>query len=72
MAWRCTPPPPPTSPMPELRCPICRKPSAQRETGRRSAYPFCSERCRQVDLGRWFTESYAVPAVEPEDQEEEL
>lgn len=57
--------------MPEPRCPICRKPSAKREAGQRSAYPFCSERCREVDLGRWFTESYAVPTVEPEEQEEE-
>ncbi len=56
--------------MPELRCPICRKPAARREPGVRTAYPFCSERCRQVDLGRWFTESYSVPAVEPEDQDE--
>ena len=56
--------------MPEPRCPICRKVAAKREPGVRTAYPFCSERCRQVDLGRWFTESYAVPAVEPEDQDE--
>lgn len=57
--------------MAEPRCPVCRKPAAQqvagsRQTGERSAFPFCSERCRQVDLGRWFTESYAVPAAEPE------
>lgn len=57
--------------MPESRCPICKKPAAKRVPGERGAYPFCSERCRQVDLGRWFTESYSVPAVEPEDQEEE-
>jgi endogenous inhibitor of DNA gyrase (YacG/DUF329 family) len=61
----------PESPKAGLRCPICRKPAAKRVPGERTAFPFCSERCRQVDLGRWFTESYAVPAVEPEDQEEE-
>ena len=27
--------------------------------------PFCSARCRDVDLGRWFGEVYAVPAAEP-------
>ncbi|MBS7812962.1 DNA gyrase inhibitor YacG [Roseococcus pinisoli] len=57
--------------MREARCPICRKPAAKREAGQKSAFPFCSERCRQVDLGRWLTESYAVPAVDPEDQQEE-
>lgn len=57
--------------MREPRCPICSKPAAPREPGRKSSYPFCSERCRQVDLGRWFSGSYAVPAVDPEDQEED-
>jgi hypothetical protein len=27
--------------------------------------PFCSARCRDVDLGRWFGEVYTVPAGEP-------
>lgn len=36
-------------------CPICRKP-------RNDAHaPFCSQRCRDRDLARWFTDSYAVP-----------
>lgn len=29
--------------------------------------PFCSERCQQVDLGRWFNEEIGLP-VEPEDE----
>jgi endogenous inhibitor of DNA gyrase (YacG/DUF329 family) len=29
--------------------------------------PFCSERCRTVDLGAWATEQYRVAAVEPEE-----
>jgi hypothetical protein len=33
--------------------------------------PFCSARCRDVDLGHWFQESYTVPAVEPGYDEEE-
>jgi hypothetical protein len=32
--------------------------------------PFCSARCRDIDLGRWFGERYAVPAVEPGEDEE--
>lgn len=39
-------------------CPICGKPALV-------AYrPFCSKRCADVDLQRWFTGSYAVPVVE--------
>ena len=26
--------------------------------------PFCSERCKTIDLGAWATESYRVPVVE--------
>ncbi|MGH6886746.1 MAG: DNA gyrase inhibitor YacG [Geminicoccales bacterium] len=27
--------------------------------------PFCSARCRDIDLGRWFGEIYTLPAAEP-------
>jgi hypothetical protein len=30
--------------------------------------PFCSRHCADVDLGRWFNESYAIPVVEPPDE----
>ena len=47
------------------RCPICGEP-------RQPAFrPFCSRRCRNVDLGRWFNEVYAVPAVDPADEEDD-
>jgi endogenous inhibitor of DNA gyrase (YacG/DUF329 family) len=29
--------------------------------------PFCSARCKQIDLGRWLNESYRVPAVEQDE-----
>ncbi len=48
-----------------LRCPICSKPSVE------ATKPFCSPRCREVDLNKWFTGSYAVPAVELDDVDEE-
>ena len=39
-------------------CPVCGKPMAD-------AYrPFCSGRCADVDLGRWFGETYRVPTEE--------
>lgn len=46
-------------------CPICHKPSAGAEA------PFCSARCRSMDLNRWFTGGYAVPAVELDDVDAE-
>jgi endogenous inhibitor of DNA gyrase (YacG/DUF329 family) len=48
-----TPPPgPPKS------CPICGKPAAGKTR------PFCSRRCADVDLNRWLSGVYAVPAAE--------
>jgi len=38
-------------------CPECGRPSV------RESYPFCSERCRNLDLSRWLTGSYAIPVV---------
>ena len=43
---------------PTRPCPICDKPSA------RGYYPFCSKRCADVDLNRWLSGSYAIPAAE--------
>ncbi len=42
-------------------CPICGKPAADRFR------PFCSGRCKDVDLNRWFTGAYAIPAEESAD-----
>ena len=41
------------------RCPVCRKPAVARFR------PFCSGRCTDVDLARWFTGAYRVPSEEP-------
>ncbi len=35
-------------------CPICRQPATERFR------PFCSRRCADIDLGRWFKGSYAI------------
>ena len=29
-------------------------------------FPFCSKRCKLIDLGRWLTEDYGIPAEEPD------
>lgn len=50
-------------------CPICGAPAVDAHR------PFCSERCSDVDLGRWMRGHYAIPAEEapatPPDEEEE-
>ena len=33
--------------------------------------PFCSERCKMIDLGAWATESYRMPAEDQTSEEEE-
>jgi len=41
------------------RCPLCARPVSPRPENR--TWPFCSERCRLVDLGKWLGEEYRVP-----------
>lgn len=41
-----------------LRCPTCRKIVLASDL----AYPFCSERCRLIDLGKWASGAYVVSA----------
>ena len=55
---------PPEAPRRAPRCPICGRPRAHRYR------PFCSARCRDVDLARWFNEAYAVPATAPGEEDE--
>lgn len=43
-----------------MSCPICKKETATEYR------PFCSKHCADVDLGRWFNGSYAVPAQSEE------
>ena len=48
-----------------IRCPICEK---QFDPAASTAMPFCSNRCRQIDLGRWLREVYSVPVErDPDD-----
>lgn len=43
------------------RCPTCGKPADP------AVRPFCSKRCADVDLHRWLSGSYAIPAVEDDE-----
>ena len=51
-----------------VNCPQCSKPVAW-DTANKFR-PFCSERCRVIDLGAWATESYRVPVQENNDDME--
>jgi endogenous inhibitor of DNA gyrase (YacG/DUF329 family) len=48
-----------------MSCPICGK------TVDPIYRPFCSRRCADIDLGRWLTESYRIPAEATEDLDPE-
>jgi len=50
-----------TTPKP---CPICGKPAAD------ATRPFCSPRCRDVDLNRWLSGRYVIPSKDEEDDAE--
>ena len=50
-----------------LRCPTCRKIVLRDDAD----FPFCSERCRLIDLGKWASGGYVIssPITDPEDIE---
>jgi len=51
-----------------MKCPICKKEVAESDP----EFPFCSERCRVIDLGNWAADKYAIPAEQkPEPGEKE-
>lgn len=54
----------------KVNCPQCEKKFRYYASDFR---PFCSERCKMIDLGHWFDESYKVPVKNGHDlQEDEL
>jgi endogenous inhibitor of DNA gyrase (YacG/DUF329 family) len=50
-------------------CPVCNRP-IQEPAEADPLRPFCSKRCADIDLGRWLKGSYAIPAVETDDESE--
>jgi endogenous inhibitor of DNA gyrase (YacG/DUF329 family) len=51
-----------------VNCPQCGKPAAWNSANRYR--PFCSERCRLIDLGAWASENYRIPLAESKDDGE--
>jgi len=50
-----------------MRCSICNSEFQPEQT---EAMPFCSERCRSIDLGRWLDQKYGLPRVVDPDADE--
>jgi uncharacterized protein len=50
----------------KLRCPICKKVVKSGD----AEFPFCSDRCRTIDLGKWASGEYVVPS--PSDVDEQI
>lgn len=53
-----------------MRCPICKKPvnvASGPGSSTPKYFPFCSERCKLIDLGRWLDGKYQVPVVEKDE-----
>ena len=51
-----------------MRCPICGKNARPREQN--PTIPFCSPRCKQIDLGKWLNEEHRVHTDEKPQLEE--
>ena len=51
-----------------LHCPICNREVSKTDPN----MPFCSDRCRVIDLGNWASEKYVIPAPADPNELEEL
>jgi endogenous inhibitor of DNA gyrase (YacG/DUF329 family) len=49
-----------------LKCPICKRPVSAGE----EFFPFCTERCKLIDLGNWASEKYVIPVPLERNEEE--
>ena len=49
-----------------MLCPICKQPVPEPKEDEElpAHFPFCSDRCKLVDLNRWLTGKYQVPVIE--------
>src|SRR5687768_16381863 len=76
-SWRLSTSGPPCSVMRSARiigsmarCPVCRKEVGPPAVNR--WFPFCSERCKLVDLGKWLGEEYRIPTARADEEDDEL
>jgi len=52
-----------------VACPTCAKKVEWTEANK--FRPFCSERCKQIDLGAWAEEKFVIPSAAPLDSQDE-
>lgn len=52
----------------EFKCPRCGRKFSCTSLAEHEPFPFCSGRCREIDLGKWLTGQYAIPGrpVDPD------
>jgi hypothetical protein len=56
--------------MKKVKCPTCNK---EVEWDKKNPFrPFCSERCKLIDLGEWASESHRIPGNEPASEDDLL
>jgi uncharacterized protein len=51
-----------------MRCPICKKLSDDADAKHK---PFCGDRCKLIDLGRWLDGAYQIEAMDKDDEVDE-
>jgi endogenous inhibitor of DNA gyrase (YacG/DUF329 family) len=51
----------------KITCPICKTVTTWEENPHR---PFCSERCKLIDMGKWASEDYKIPGATVSEEEE--
>jgi len=49
----------------KLRCPICKKVVVSTTPD----FPFCSDRCREIDLGKWASGAYVISSTVQDEEE---
>ncbi|MBC8106283.1 MAG: DNA gyrase inhibitor YacG [Anaerolineae bacterium] len=47
-----------------MQCAICKRDIAESDPQAKALLPFCSERCKLIDLGRWLNGKYQIPVDE--------
>ncbi len=56
-----------------MQCPICKKRVKESDVGKPgSTFPFCCDRCRLIDLGRWLSGKYQIPSTRDETEDADV
>lgn len=53
------------------RCPVCSKTYEIASIDDLPSFPFCTERCRMIDLGRWIDGKYVIPGTAKDQKQQE-